>query len=170
MTHVCAVGDGTLLASISIDEQRQSGGAMARAIFQTVSSMQRKGEIVDAMKVLRDRTRNCLGCVESSIEQDIEDSRKIRLTVIFDSPEHLKKFLQSDVLVSIFQLVELSIEQPDIFFSWENEKDLLYTILEMRKPLHHPRNHPVAGALPTVALQREGGIVPVMNADRNEHR
>ncbi len=115
---------------------------MARAIFQTVSSAKRKGEIMEAMKVLRDRTRSCLGCLESSVEQDIEDLRKIRLTVIFDSREHFQKFIESEILISIFQLVELSIERPDIFFCWEDGNESIDSIMAMKTAKRHPHNSP----------------------------
>lgn len=117
---------------------------MARAIFQTVSSVKRKGEIVEAMKVLRDRTKSCLGCLDSSIEQDIEDLRKIRLTVIFDTSEHLWRFIQSEILISIFQLVELSIERPDIFFCWEDGNESIDSIMAMKTTKRHPLNSPSA--------------------------
>ena len=113
---------------------------MARAIFQTVSQIGKTSQIADAMKLLRDRTRSCPGYSSSSIEQDIEDARKLRLTLIFDCSEHLRMFLQSEILVSIFQLVELSTEQPDIFFCWEDGNSSLESIIAMKALKRNPHN------------------------------
>ena len=113
---------------------------MARALFQMVVSREKKGEMIDSLKQLRDRTRSCLGYLSASIEQDIEDSRKIRLIIVLDSPAHLEKFLQSNVLVSICQLIELSIEKPDIFVSWEDGSQTIESLIAVRTLRRNPGN------------------------------
>jgi quinol monooxygenase YgiN len=77
-------------------------------------------------------TRARPGCLRCYVEQDVECPGGIRFHSSWDAAQHLRAFLASKELTSLLQLLELSLDTPEILICWGEEESGLRSLEAIR--------------------------------------
>jgi quinol monooxygenase YgiN len=105
---------------------------MATASFRFTVDQDRETGVRQALAVALRAARGCPGCVDCWIERDTEAHGGLRFHSRWDDESDLRAFLASDVTTRLLQLLELSLEQPEILICWGDLEIGLRSLEEIR--------------------------------------
>ena len=98
----------------------------------------RRGEVLEIISSLAERSRFETGCISCRVYQDVEIEPGIMLEQLWMSGEHLDRHLRSEEFHKILLVMEMSLDPPEIRFDEVSGTSGVETI-------ERARNAPPAG-------------------------
>jgi quinol monooxygenase YgiN len=89
---------------------------MVHATIRMLIPPKRRGEVLDILSSLAERSRFEPGCISCRIYQDVEVEPVVMLDQLWMSEEDLERHMRSEDFRRVLLIVELSLEPPEIRF------------------------------------------------------
>ncbi|MEJ2205866.1 MAG: S8 family serine peptidase [Gemmatimonadota bacterium] len=105
---------------------------MATASFRLTVDGKHEADVLHALVIDLHSTRTLPGCVSCHVERDVDVRGSLRFHSRWDSEDHLRSFLRSDILTRVLQLLELGLEAPEVLICWGHEDAGLRSLREVR--------------------------------------
>jgi len=107
---------------------------MVIAIVTIKASVDKSGELREALSSLSGPTEAERGCESSHLYQDVSDATVLRIESRWKTEDDLLRHIRSDIYKEFLFLLELSSERPTIEFYKVSEMRGLDLIWEARNP------------------------------------
>ena len=112
---------------------------MAEVSFRISVIPTRVDELVRAFRAQIGPTRCQSGCLDCSVKRDEKHHGYIRFITTWKTKNHLRAFVNSEIMDRVLQLLELSTEIPDIVVRHEEETGG-FASLEALREIHGHRD------------------------------
>jgi len=89
---------------------------MVHATFRMLIPPKRRGEVLDILSSVTERSRFEPGCISSRVYQGVEAEPVLMLDQLWESGEDLECHLRSEEFRKVLLMVEMSLEPPEIRF------------------------------------------------------
>ena len=89
---------------------------MVHASIRMLISPKRRGEVMEVLSSLAERSRFEPGCIDSRVYQDVQVEPAIMIEQLWESGEDLERHLRSEEFRKVLLVVEMAVEPPEIRF------------------------------------------------------
>jgi quinol monooxygenase YgiN len=89
---------------------------MVHATIRMLIPPKRRGEVLEILSSLAERSRFEAGCIGTHIYQDVEVEPAILIEQLWKSGEDLERYLGSEEFRKVLLVVEMAVEPPEIRF------------------------------------------------------
>jgi quinol monooxygenase YgiN len=89
---------------------------MFHATIRILIPPKRRGEVLDILSSVAERSRFEEGCINSRVYQDVEAEPVCMLDQLWESGEDLERHLRSEEFRKVLLVLEMSLEPPEIRF------------------------------------------------------
>ena len=108
---------------------------MVHASIRMLIPPKRRGEVMEILSSLAERSRFEPGCIGSRVYQDVEVEPAILIEQLWESGEDLERHLRSEEFRKLLLVVEMSLEPPEIRFEEVSRSTGVETIEKARNAL-----------------------------------
>jgi quinol monooxygenase YgiN len=105
---------------------------MIHATIRMLIPPKRRGEVMEILSSLSERSRFEPGCIGSRVYQDVEVEPAIMIEQLWESGEDLEHHLRSEEFRKVLLVVEMAVEPPEIRFDAISHSTGLETIEKAR--------------------------------------
>ena len=105
---------------------------MVHATIRMLIPPKRRGEVLDILSSVAERSRFEEGCINSRVYQDVDSEPVFMLDQLWVSGEGLEGYLRSEEFRKVLVVVEMSLEPPEIRFEEVSRSTGVETIEEAR--------------------------------------
>ena len=105
---------------------------MPNISFRIISHPDQVNDLIRAFQSQVGPTRAMLGCLACSVEQDSNNPGAIRFSSEWDSEERMKSYLLSDIVTRILQILEMSLQEPEILINAGDARNGLKRLAAIR--------------------------------------
>jgi quinol monooxygenase YgiN len=105
---------------------------MAKASFRIVVDTPRADDVLAVFRSQMGPTQCRSGFIGCSLERDVDRPGAIRFHTTWENQAHLRAFINSEVMDRVLQLLELSVEKPEILVCCGDEAAGLTSVLTLR--------------------------------------
>ena len=89
---------------------------MVHVTIRMLIPLKRRGEVMEILSSLAERSRFEPGCIGSRVYQDVEVEPAILIEQLWESGEDLERHLRSEDFRKVLLVVEMSVEPPEVRF------------------------------------------------------
>ena len=89
---------------------------MFHATIRMLIPPKRRGEVLDILSSVAERSRFEEGCINSRVYQDVDSEPVFMLDQLWASGQGLEGYLRSEEFRKVLVVVEMSLEPPEIRF------------------------------------------------------
>ena len=89
---------------------------MIHATIRMLIPPKRRGEVMEILSALAERSRFEAGCIGSRVYQDVWVEPAILIEQLWKSGEDLERYLRSEEFRKVLLIVEMAVEPPEIRF------------------------------------------------------
>ena len=108
---------------------------MVHATIRMLIPPKRRGEVLDILSSVAERSRFEEGCINSRVYQDLDSEPVFMLDQLWTSGEGLEGYLRSEEFRKVLLVVEMSLEPPEIRFEEVSRSTGVETIEKARSVL-----------------------------------
>jgi quinol monooxygenase YgiN len=105
---------------------------MVHATIRMLIPPKRRGEVMEILSSLAERSRFEAGCTGSRVYQDVEVEPAILIEQLWKSGEDLDRYLRSEEFRKVLLVIEMAVEAPEIRFDAISNSTGLETIEKAR--------------------------------------
>ena len=105
---------------------------MVHATIRMLIPPKRRGEVLDILSSVAERSRFEEGCINSRVYQDVDSEPVFMLDQLWVSGEGLEGYLRSEEFRKVLVVVEMSLEPPEIRFEEVSRSTGVETIEKAR--------------------------------------
>jgi quinol monooxygenase YgiN len=89
---------------------------MVRATIRMLIPQKRRGDVLNILSSVTERSRFEEGCINSRVYQDAEAEPVFMLDQLWESKEDLERHLRSEEFRKVLLVLEMSLEPPEVRF------------------------------------------------------
>jgi len=108
---------------------------MVHATIRMLIPPRKRGEVLEILSSLAERSRFESGCISCRVYQDAEAEPVLMLEQLWESEEDLDRHLRSEEFRKVLMVVEMSLEPPEIRFEEVSRSTGVETIKKARSVL-----------------------------------
>jgi len=108
---------------------------MVHATIRMLIPPKRRGEVLEILSSLAERSRFEPGCIGTRVYQDVEVEPAILIEQLWKSGEELARYLRSEEYRKVLLVVEMAVEPPEIRFEEVSSSTGVETIEKARSVL-----------------------------------
>ena len=108
---------------------------MVHATIRMLIPPKRRGEVMEILSSLAERSRFEAGCIGTRVYQDVEVEPAILIEQLWKSGEDLERYLRSEEYRKVLLVVEMAVEPPEIRFDEISRSSGVETIEKVRNAL-----------------------------------
>ena len=105
---------------------------MVHATIRMLIPPKRRGEVVEILSSLAERSRFEPGCIGTHVYQDVEVEPAIMIEQFWDSGEDLERHLRSEEFRKVLLVIEMAVGPPEIRFDAISQSTGFETIEKAR--------------------------------------
>ena len=107
---------------------------MVHATIRMLIPPKRRGEVMEILSSLAERSRFEAGCLGTRVYQDVEVEPAILIEQLWKSGEDLECYLRSEEFRKVLLVVEMAVEPPEIRFDAISQSTGFETMEKGRRP------------------------------------
>ena len=108
---------------------------MVHATIRMLIPPKRRGEVLEILSSLAERSRFEEGCINSRVYQDVDSEPVFMLDQLWASRKDLERHLRSEEFRKVLLIVEMSLGPPEIRFEEVSRSTGVESIEKARKAL-----------------------------------
>ena len=105
---------------------------MVLVILRLTVTPERRGDVLQAIRSTRNRTRATPGCLDCSSYTNADEAQRILYVEEWASEDALARHLRTDCWKGLLAVMEASAEPPDLRFIWSDRTSGLEYLEESR--------------------------------------
>ncbi len=108
---------------------------MVHATIRMLIPSKRRGEVLEILSSIAERSRFEEGCINCRVYQDVEAEPVLILDQLWESKEDLERHLRSEEFRKVLLVLEMSLEPPEVRFEEVSRSTGVETIEKARSTL-----------------------------------